>query len=117
MSIYESLRTAMTGLTTNKMRAALTMLGIIIGVASVVALLSIGEGVEAIDHRRDRGPGLQPDLCHGPTSPRMRRRRPISPPPTPRPWPIPSMHRPLVDVAPTMQGQLRVDPRRRRQPA
>jgi putative ABC transport system permease protein len=47
MSIFESLRTAVTGLTTNKMRAALTMLGIIIGVASVVALLSIGEGVEA----------------------------------------------------------------------
>ena len=47
MSILESLRTALIGLTTNKMRAALTMLGIIIGVASVVALLSVGEGVEA----------------------------------------------------------------------
>ncbi|MEJ2211439.1 MAG: ABC transporter permease, partial [Anaerolineae bacterium] len=47
MSILESLRTAIVGLTTNKMRAALTMLGIIIGVASVVALLSVGEGVEA----------------------------------------------------------------------
>jgi putative ABC transport system permease protein len=46
MSIFESLRTALTGLTTNKMRAALTMLGIIIGVGSVVALMSIGEGVE-----------------------------------------------------------------------
>jgi putative ABC transport system permease protein len=46
MSIFESLRTAATGLTTNKMRAALTMLGIIIGVASVVALMSIGEGVQ-----------------------------------------------------------------------
>jgi putative ABC transport system permease protein len=45
MSIYESLRTAATGLTTNKLRAVLTMLGIIIGVASVVALLSLGEGV------------------------------------------------------------------------
>jgi putative ABC transport system permease protein len=47
VSILESLRTALIGLTTNKMRAALTMLGIIIGVASVVALLSVGEGVEA----------------------------------------------------------------------
>jgi putative ABC transport system permease protein len=47
MSIYESLRTAITSLTTNKLRAALTMLGIIIGVASVVTLLSVGEGVEA----------------------------------------------------------------------
>jgi putative ABC transport system permease protein len=48
MSIVESLRTAATGLTTNKMRAALTMLGIIIGVASVVALMSVGEGVQAM---------------------------------------------------------------------
>jgi len=48
MSILESLRTASTGLATNKMRAALTMLGIIIGVASVVALMSIGEGVQAM---------------------------------------------------------------------
>ena len=47
MSILESLRTAAVGLTTNKMRAALTMLGIIIGVASVVALMSVGEGVQA----------------------------------------------------------------------
>jgi putative ABC transport system permease protein len=46
MSIIESLRTAATGLTTNKMRAALTMLGIIIGVGSVVALMSLGQGVE-----------------------------------------------------------------------
>jgi putative ABC transport system permease protein len=48
MNILESLRTAATGLATNKMRAALTMLGIIIGVASVVALMSVGEGVEAM---------------------------------------------------------------------
>jgi putative ABC transport system permease protein len=32
------------GLTTNKMRSALTMLGVIIGVASVIALVSVGEG-------------------------------------------------------------------------
>jgi len=32
------------GLTANKMRSALTMLGVIIGVASVIALVSVGEG-------------------------------------------------------------------------
>ncbi len=48
MSIYESLRTALTALTTNKMRAALTMLGIVIGVGAVIALASIGKGVEAM---------------------------------------------------------------------
>jgi putative ABC transport system permease protein len=47
MSIFESLRTAATSLTTNKLRAVLTMLGIIIGVGSVVTLLSVGEGVQA----------------------------------------------------------------------
>ena len=47
MTFYESLRTAAISLTTNKLRAALTMLGIIIGVASVVTLLSVGEGVQA----------------------------------------------------------------------
>ena len=47
MNILESLRTAATSLTTNKLRAILTMLGIIIGVASVVTLLSVGQGVQA----------------------------------------------------------------------
>ncbi len=35
---------SLSGLTTNKMRSALTMLGVIIGVASVIALVSVGEG-------------------------------------------------------------------------
>jgi putative ABC transport system permease protein len=47
MNILESLRTAAGGLATNKLRAALTMLGIIIGVASVVTLLAVGQGVQA----------------------------------------------------------------------
>ena len=47
MSAIESIRLAMRGLAANKLRAALTMLGIIIGVGAVIALLSIGEGVEA----------------------------------------------------------------------
>ena len=47
MSLLESLRVAASGLATNKMRAILTMLGIIIGVAAVVALLSLGQGVRA----------------------------------------------------------------------
>jgi putative ABC transport system permease protein len=46
MNIVESFRTAANGLTTNKLRAALTMLGIIIGVGSVVTLLSVGQGVQ-----------------------------------------------------------------------
>jgi putative ABC transport system permease protein len=47
MSIFENLRTAIGGLTANKLRASLTMLGMIIGVAAVVTLLSVGQGVQA----------------------------------------------------------------------
>jgi putative ABC transport system permease protein len=44
---FESLRVAFDGLAANKMRSALTMLGVIIGVAAVVALMSIGKGAQA----------------------------------------------------------------------
>jgi len=47
MNLTESLLTALDSLLTNKMRAALTMLGVIIGVAAVIALLSIGNGLSA----------------------------------------------------------------------
>ena len=43
----ESLQVAMRGLVANKMRSGLTMLGVIIGVASVIALMSIGNGAQA----------------------------------------------------------------------
>jgi len=46
MDWFESLITAWKGLNTNKVRSGLTMLGVIIGVASVIALLSIGQGVQ-----------------------------------------------------------------------
>jgi putative ABC transport system permease protein len=43
----ENLRVALDGLTANKMRSGLTMLGVIIGVGAVIALMSIGEGAQA----------------------------------------------------------------------
>ena len=46
MNFYESVRVAMLALAANKLRSILTMLGIIIGVAAVIALMSIGRGVE-----------------------------------------------------------------------
>lgn len=46
MTIWESIRLAFRSLRANKLRATLTMLGIIFGVAAVVALLSIGRGFE-----------------------------------------------------------------------
>jgi putative ABC transport system permease protein len=47
MNVLESIRIALQALTANKLRAALTMLGIIIGVGAVIALMSIGQGVQA----------------------------------------------------------------------
>ncbi len=46
MNFYEAVRVAMLALAANKLRSGLTMLGIIIGVGAVIALLSIGRGVE-----------------------------------------------------------------------
>lgn len=45
MQLWESMVIALRALTINKLRTILTMLGIIIGVAAVIALVSIGNGV------------------------------------------------------------------------
>jgi putative ABC transport system permease protein len=47
MSASELLRLALSRLRTNRLRAALTMLGVVIGVASVVALVGVGQGTTA----------------------------------------------------------------------
>ena len=47
MNITESLRIALHSLGANKMRSGLTMLGIIIGVAAVIAMVSIGNGAKS----------------------------------------------------------------------
>ena len=46
MLLWESISIAFTALVANKMRSILTMLGIIIGVAAVIAMVSIGMGVQ-----------------------------------------------------------------------
>jgi putative ABC transport system permease protein len=44
MTLLNTIRTAVMGIMSNKLRSALTMLGIIIGVASVIAMLALGNG-------------------------------------------------------------------------
>jgi len=44
MKLYDSFRSALQSLVVNKLRSALTMLGVIIGVASVIAMLAVGNG-------------------------------------------------------------------------
>lgn len=46
MKLMESFLIAIKALTSNKVRAALTMLGVIIGVAAVILLVAIGSGVQ-----------------------------------------------------------------------
>jgi putative ABC transport system permease protein len=45
--IYETLRTAFVATAANKLRAALTILGILVGVAAVIGMVSVGEGAQA----------------------------------------------------------------------
>src|ERR1700741_3552485 len=47
MNLLMIIRVAFRALVRNKMRAALTMLGIIIGVSAVIAMVSIGQGASA----------------------------------------------------------------------
>jgi putative ABC transport system permease protein len=47
MNFIEIIRTASRGLNANKMRSTLTVLGIIIGVAAVISLMSIGRGSQS----------------------------------------------------------------------
>lgn len=45
MNILESVKIAWKGIMSNKVRSLLTMLGVIIGVAAVISLVSVGQGV------------------------------------------------------------------------
>ncbi|WP_433824922.1 ABC transporter permease [Actinoplanes sp. CA-015351] len=52
MSIFEVIRFSLRGLSANKLRSALTMLGILIGVAAVILLVAVGNGsAKAISDR------------------------------------------------------------------
>jgi len=57
MNIIDAIRTGLAEIFSHKMRSLLTMLGVIFGVAAVVAMVSIGEGArrEAIDQIRRMG--------------------------------------------------------------
>lgn len=47
MSVFDLFRTALHSVTNNKLRSLLTMLGVIIGVASVISMLALGNGARA----------------------------------------------------------------------
>lgn len=51
MELWENIRQAVQGIWTNKLRSGLTMLGIIIGIAAVIAVVAIGQGGQALLQR------------------------------------------------------------------
>lgn len=57
MKLKYSLKTAVNGLKANKSRAALTMLGIVIGIASIILIMSLGKGAENLILRQIQGMG------------------------------------------------------------
>ena len=47
MSVFMTLRIALKALARNKMRTALTMLGMIIGVSAVITMVALGTGAQS----------------------------------------------------------------------
>ncbi|MBV9388856.1 MAG: ABC transporter permease [Chroococcidiopsidaceae cyanobacterium CP_BM_ER_R8_30] len=52
MDIFESVKMAISTLAANRLRSSLTMLGIVIGNASVIALVGVGQGVQNMANRQ-----------------------------------------------------------------
>src|SRR6185503_20082695 len=57
VSLADSIQVALEALIANKMRAALTMLGIVIGVGAVIALMAVGQGSQKAVTDRIQGLG------------------------------------------------------------
>ena len=57
MNLLESIRVSLGALAANKLRSVLTMLGVIIGVGAVIALMSIGTGVQRMVTNQIKGMG------------------------------------------------------------
>ena len=48
MSFFDTIRIALRALLKNKMRAVLTIIGVVIGIAAVTTIVSIGQGASAL---------------------------------------------------------------------
>ncbi len=57
MSILDSIRTALRAIAANRLRSGLTALGLVIGVASVIVLIAVGQGAQQGVQERIRGLG------------------------------------------------------------
>lgn len=57
MSLLDSIKIALSSILAHKLRSALTMLGIIIGVGSIITVVAIGQGGEAMLKSKIAGSG------------------------------------------------------------
>ena len=63
MRLNRVISIAWKGLVKNKFRSLLTMLGVIIGVAAVIIMISVSKGTETTIAERISSLGIEPDLC------------------------------------------------------
>jgi putative ABC transport system permease protein len=71
MSILENVRMALSSLLAHKLRSILTMIGIIIGVASVILVVSIGQGGEQMLKSQISGPSNTVEILYQPSEEEM----------------------------------------------
>ena len=57
MTLKHTFKTALTGLKTHKARSALTILGIVIGIAAIIMVMSVGQGAQDLILNQVRGLG------------------------------------------------------------
>jgi putative ABC transport system permease protein len=57
MSLLENLRMALSSVRAHKLRSILTMLGIIIGVGSVIVVVAVGQGGEQMHNNKQDNRG------------------------------------------------------------
>ena len=71
MSLAENMKMALSSLLAHKMRSILTMIGIIIGVGSVITVVAIGQGGEAMLKSQIIGEGNTVELMYMPSEEEM----------------------------------------------
>lgn len=68
MNLIENLRMALSSILSHKLRSILTMLGIIIGVGSVIVVVAAGQGGEQMLKQTISGPGNTVEIYYQPSN-------------------------------------------------
>lgn len=78
MNLAQALIEALRSLTVNKLRSALTILGIVIGVAAVIAMISLGRGLQASVSEQLSGVGSTTLVVFSAPDPEIRNPKPLT---------------------------------------